>query len=407
MNPRRILLSAVCLFALVFSTRAMVYTHTTVPSPKVQGQNFYVANPDTVLSFETEQELNELCTRLHKNTGVEMAIVAIDQFDEDRYTSYGFALRLFNHWGIGNAETNTGVLVFLARKQRDIQIITGDGVAGMLTDGKCGELLDENIEYIAENAFNAGMTNLCRDIEDFLMLDVNRGELMLGWAPADTAFADLLAWWVIIGFIIMILMARLGYKRLHGKPGQLEENVLMEAEHAQMGMGCLCWFFPIPMLFLWLFYKFSKKRPELKPMLCKKCGHAMESVPMQLSETQRKEQELKVFAYGKWRCPECGTEQTVKMDGRENYHYTKCRSCGGRTSKLTSKYTAESPTVFDEGLRIDTYTCQCCGHVQKEKVILPRKRILTGGSSSDSDGGGGSGSWGGGSSSGGGAGRSF
>lgn len=405
MNPRRILLSVFCLLALVFYTRAEAYTHKTVPSPKVQGQDFYVANPDGVLAPETVQELNALCTRLNTNTGVELAIVAIDEYDEDRYTAYGFALSLFNFWGIGSGEQNTGVLVFLARQNRDIQIITGDGVASMLTDGKCGELLDNNLDYFAADNFDAGMVNLCIDMEDFLMLDINRAELMLGWVPEDTIISDVLSWWVIIGFIIMILMAWLGYNRLHGKPGQLEENVLMEAEHAQMGMGCLCWIFPIPMLFLWLFYKFFPKRPELKPMICKKCGHTMESAPMELTKTQLKEQELKVYAYGKWRCPECGEEQTVKLDGRENYKYSRCKACGGRTSKCTNKFTAESPTVFDEGLRIDTYTCQCCGHRQEEKVILPRKRITGGGSGGSSGGGGGS--WGGGSSSGGGAGRSF
>ena len=405
---KRYLLTVMSLLAFVFCTRAEVYTHETVPSPKVQGQHYYVANPDSVLFLETEQELNALCTRLNTNTGVEMAIVAINEYDTERYTSYGFALRLFNHWGIGTSEQNTGVLIFLARQERDIQIITGDGVAGMLTDGKCGELLDDNLFYFANNNFDEGMLSLCKDIEDFLMLDVNRGELMLGWSPDDTIISDVFSWWIIIGFIILILMARLGYKRLKGKPGQSEENVLKRAQDAQMGMGCLCWFFPIPMLFLYLFYKFFPKHAEVQPMNCNKCGHVMERVPMKLSEAQLKEMELKVYAYEKWHCPECGAEQSVKQEGRDYYKYSKCSSCGGRTAKLTNKHTVESPTVFDEGLRIDTYICQCCGHVKEEKIILPRKRILTGGSSSDdSDGGGGSGSWGGGSSSGGGAGRSF
>lgn len=404
-HTKRILLSVLCLCALVFYTRAEAYTHKTVPSPKVQGQDFYVANPDGVLAPETVQELNALCTRLNTNTGVELAIVAIDEFDEDRYTAYGFALSLFNFWGIGSGEQNTGVLVFLARQNRDIQIITGDGVASMLTDGMCGELLDNNLDYFAADNFDAGMVNLCIDMEDFLMLDVNRAELMLGWVPEDTIISDVLSWWVIIGFIILILMAWLGYKRLHGAPGQPEENVLKRAEDAQMGMGCLCWFFPIPMLFLWLFYKFFPKHAVVKPMKCKKCGHVMESVPMDLSKTQLKEQELHVFAFAKWHCPECGAEESVKSDGRDKYKYHKCPSCGGLTSEVTERKTLRYATEFHEGERRDTYTCRCCGEVRQEKVRLAKKSILLGGSSGGS--GGGSGSWGGGSSSGGGAGRSF
>ena len=404
MKNKHLLLALLGLCVCVF-TRAEVYTHTTVPSPKVYGQNYYVSNPDTVLSFETVQQLNALCTRLNTNTGVELAIVAVEQYDEDRYTAYGFALRLFNYWGVGNKETNTGVLLFLARQSRDIQIITGDGVAGMLTDGKCGELLDDNLYYFADNNFDEGMLQLCKDIEEFLMEDYNRSELMLGWTPADSIISDVLMTWIIIGFIIMALMAWLGYRRLQGKPGQPEENILKVASDAQSGMGCLSFLFPIPMLFLYLFYRFFPKKPSLKPMKCKKCGHDMESVPFELNKIQQKETELKVLAYIRWRCPECGAVENLKFDGREKHKYNKCHVCGGYTSLLTKQKTLRYATEFHEGERLDTYTCQCCGHVKEEHVRLARKRIIFGGSSSGS--GGGSGSWGGGSSSGGGAGRSF
>ena len=75
---RQCLLLVVLGLCAFFFTRAEVYTHETVPSPKVYGQDYYVSNPDTVLSFETVDELNELCTRLNANTGVELAVVAID-----------------------------------------------------------------------------------------------------------------------------------------------------------------------------------------------------------------------------------------------------------------------------------------------------------------------------------------
>ena len=401
---KRFLLSVLCIGAFLFAG-AEVYVPNTVPSPKTQGQNYYVANPDNVLSSETVGELNELCTRLNANTGVELAIVAIDAFDEDSYSSYGFAVNLFNYWGIGSADRNTGVLLFLARQVRDIQIITGKGIEGMLTDSKCGELLDDNLFYFADNDFDNGMLALCKDMEDFLMLSTNRSELMLGWVPEDTILMDTFLGWIFVGFIIMVLMAWLGYKRLQGKPGQPEENIMKGSADAQTGMGCLSFFFPIPMLFFYLFYRFFPKHPQTKPMICKKCGHEMESVPMELSKTQLKEQELKVFAFIKWRCPACGAEETVKGDGRDKYKYKTCAACGGLTLLLTNQKTISRATEFHEGERLDTYTCQCCGTVKKQTVTLPRKHIVLGGSSGGSGGGGGS--WGGGSTAGGGAGRSF
>lgn len=406
-HTKRILLSVLCLCALVFYTRAEGWTHTTVPSPKAKGQAYYVSNPDGVLTQQTEQALNEQLHQLYKNTEVELAVVVVDTYDNLQYSAYDFALSLFNYWGIGSKDSNTGLLLFLARSSRDVQIITGDGIAGIMTDAKCGEILDDNIDYLAADDFDRGIAHICKDIEDFLMQDENRSELLLGWAPEDTILTDTLLTWIFFGFIIMVLMAWLGYKRLQGQPGQPEENVLKGASDAQMGMGCLSFFFPIPMLFFYLFYRFFPKHPQTLPMKCKKCGTTMESVPMDLSKTQLKEQELHVFAFAKWHCPNCGEEESVKCDGRNKYKYHKCPSCGGQTSEVTETTTLRFATEFNEGLRRDTYTCHCCGAVRQEKVRLPRKRILLGGSSSGSGGSGGSGSWGGGSSSGGGAGRSF
>ena len=68
--------------------QAKVYNHKNVPSPKVQGQDFYVANPDGVLSRETQDEINALCTRLNTNTGVELAVVVIAEFDEDEFLKF-------------------------------------------------------------------------------------------------------------------------------------------------------------------------------------------------------------------------------------------------------------------------------------------------------------------------------
>lgn len=200
--------------------RAEVYTPACVPSPKAQGQKYWVSNPDMVLSLEMVQQLNELCARLNTNTDVELAIVAIDRYDANQYDAYDFALRLFDHWGIGSEDRNTGVLLFLARSNRDVQIITGKGIEGILTDAKCGNLLDNNLSYFSAGDFDNGMLALCAEMEEFLMEDKNRSELMLGWAPKETTLVDFMMGCVFFGCVIIILMAWYRYKHPRRKPKQ-------------------------------------------------------------------------------------------------------------------------------------------------------------------------------------------
>jgi uncharacterized protein len=82
-----------------------------------------------VLSAAAEAEINQLGERLYKAKGIELAVVTVDNVSG---TPKQFATELFNHWGIGSAQTNTGVLVLLVMGQRRLEIETGDGIEAAL-----------------------------------------------------------------------------------------------------------------------------------------------------------------------------------------------------------------------------------------------------------------------------------
>ena len=403
----------VCAFFV--SARAEVYTVETVPSPKAKGQEFYVSNPDTVLSFDTEQRINALCDSLNHNTEVELAVVAVSEIDADRYTAYEFALDLFNYWGIGSSDKNTGVLLFLCSGSREVQIITGDGIAGILTDAECGSILDNNLYYLSEDDYDRGILGVCKDIEEDLMRDENRAELLLGWSPESTDGSDILTVWFIIGFLLLALMGWYGYKRLQGKPGQTKRDIQNHSLGAQGMTGCLMLIFPIPMVFFFIYYLITRRLVKSIPPVCKQCGKEMKLLDKDdpkrgLTDDQKKEEEIKAREYEVWQCPECGEMLTNRMKGDKFSEFDKCPECAAYAVKVKSKKTIKRANFFRDGLREDTAVCLCCGHQTIRKVILDKERhsilrqLLT---SSGSGGSGGSGSWGGGRSSGGGAGRSF
>lgn len=89
------------LLCFVAGVSAAAYMVETVPNPKQEGQDRYVCNPDGVLRMETVGRLDEQCRRIDQTVETEVCVVAISQFDENRYDAYDFALRLFNTWGVG------------------------------------------------------------------------------------------------------------------------------------------------------------------------------------------------------------------------------------------------------------------------------------------------------------------
>lgn len=80
-----------------------------------------------LLSPQAETRLDTKLKALKTETGVEMTVLTLNSRAEfaPNMSLEQFATGLFNHWGIGNKKTNTGVLVLILRQDRDIRIELG------------------------------------------------------------------------------------------------------------------------------------------------------------------------------------------------------------------------------------------------------------------------------------------
>jgi len=134
--PRLILLLS--LFILL-PAGAATYSPAEVPNPKTHG-NGYVANPDGILSAEVVATLNAQLGQLERDTGAQVAVVAIG--DTDPHDIFDFAHALFEHWGIGDKDRDDGLLMLLVKNQRTIRLHTGYGLEGTLPDVVCKRIQD-------------------------------------------------------------------------------------------------------------------------------------------------------------------------------------------------------------------------------------------------------------------------
>lgn len=118
-----------------------------------------------VFSAADIEEISRYGAALEDATGIQVIAVAVDFLDGMDPADY--ATDLINTWGIGNKD-NEGAVILLSRGDRKIQIGTGTGIDRVLTGSKCGELIDNRINYFANNRFAAGMTALYGDVCEFL-----------------------------------------------------------------------------------------------------------------------------------------------------------------------------------------------------------------------------------------------
>lgn len=216
----------VALLSITFA-QAAVYTPSTVPDPKEQGQDYYVSNPDGIISGEYETYLNELSGSLYEKTLVELATVALESIgDAD---AFDFSYELFQRWGIGGKGRNTGVLVLFVLDSRDIRIMTGTGIEGVLTDARCSQIIrTQMVPWFKEGGYENGLLagagdiyQICTDgdmpeeLQNIVSV-TNRGK----YAEEDDG-EDGEPWWypfVVAGGIILIFFLWTHYSSLRKCP---------------------------------------------------------------------------------------------------------------------------------------------------------------------------------------------
>lgn len=166
-------------FIACVAVMAEAYSPKTVPNPRTTDAHAYVCNPDTILTYEEVQKLQSIAEKVDSLAEVELVIVALRDIGDA--TPFDFALDLFNTWGVGNKEKNTGVMIFLTLQSgegRNIRIITGNGIEGLLPDGECSLVLDEMIPELKES-YGQGMITGAKAIARRVTTDSARAELLL------------------------------------------------------------------------------------------------------------------------------------------------------------------------------------------------------------------------------------
>jgi len=82
------------------------------------------------------QSLESYLENIYEETGVEIAVVTVDNFEG--YDIETFASKLFEEWGIGNEKVDNGILIIVSVKQRQARVEVGYGLEEVLPDSYVG-----------------------------------------------------------------------------------------------------------------------------------------------------------------------------------------------------------------------------------------------------------------------------
>ena len=257
-----------------------------------------------------------------------------------------FATGLFNYWAIGNAALNNGVLLLVAKDDRQMRIELGSCYAKSMS-ARMQKIIDTRLlPQFRQGRFGAGISAGVDDLVQVLL------------ANADVAAP--------VGFLAPV------ERSINSLSG------IMKAVVVAIGVGILA-------LATRLYQLWRRRYPRVCPV----DGQRMDLLDEKrddshLQSGQSVEERLGSVDYDVWDCPKCN-HVTIEAYYRWFTRYGACRSCGFKTLEGTTRILRVA-TTSQTGLRLIDYHCHNCS--ASYSVERTSAKVSESGSSRSSFGGG-------------------
>jgi uncharacterized protein len=193
-----------CFIALVFVIVSFAAYSQDFPEKPVPPR--LVNDYTGTLTNEQVNALERKLTGFSDSTSTQIAIVIIP--DLKGYDKGDYAVRLAQKWGIGQKETNNGILILVKPKTStsggEIFIAPGYGLEGVIPDLICGEIIDkEMLPSFMLNDYYGGLESATT-----VLMSLARGEFSANdyynmSKGAKTSVAPLIGLMVLL-FIMML-----------------------------------------------------------------------------------------------------------------------------------------------------------------------------------------------------------
>ncbi|MEM1325826.1 MAG: TPM domain-containing protein [Bacteroidota bacterium] len=116
-----------------------VVAQKAIPPKPYQLVNDYVG----ALSGPEKRALEQKLVAYNDSTSTQIAVVIDNSLEGE--DAFDYTVRLARAWGIGQGETDNGILIYIALADRQLRIQTGYGAEGFLPDALARRIIDQII----------------------------------------------------------------------------------------------------------------------------------------------------------------------------------------------------------------------------------------------------------------------
>ena len=129
-----------------------------------------VIDQANLLSSAQQQDLNQQILSIYQAGRAQIGLIILPSTGQEPIFNY--ATRAFSQWQLGNKDSDNGLLIVLAVNDRNIQILTGYGLEGVLPDVVLKRIIEEQITpEFKQNNYAGGLNAGLQKIDSILQLD--------------------------------------------------------------------------------------------------------------------------------------------------------------------------------------------------------------------------------------------
>lgn len=206
--------------------------------PSLSGR---VVDQAGLISPQAEATLTDQLATLEEQTSDQLVVVTLNSLQDYEIEEYGY--QLGRAWGIGQAESDNGLLLIVAPNERKVRIEVGYGLEPIMTDAMSALIIQNAIlPAFRDGDFEGGITAGVDAITQQLTLDPAEAEARAAEAAAEMAEPEIdvgaiIAVGVVLMFLITSLIGALarGGRRYRG--GGVAPILVWAAAEAMRGGG--------------------------------------------------------------------------------------------------------------------------------------------------------------------------
>ena len=183
--------------------------------PELSGR---VVDQANLLNDQQEAELTQRLEALQQASTRQLVVATVSSLEGYPIEDYGY--QLGRHWGIGQDESNNGIILLVAPNERKVRIEVGYGLEAIMTDALSNRIIQSIIlPRFRDNDYAGGIIGGVDAIIEQLQAPPEQAEqraleaaAAASGGGAGSSILPLVFWLVVLGFILVPLLMHSGFK---------------------------------------------------------------------------------------------------------------------------------------------------------------------------------------------------